>query len=95
MLTLFVISGSIDEERRRELSSLGVNASVPRIDFEGSSLDFHSGYGSIFYPFVNPPKLPSAATCMNLLKLPEYPNEHMLKEKLLYAIRSNSGFELT
>ena len=41
------------------------------------------------------PRLPSAATCMNLLKLPKYDSEQMLKEKLLYAIRSNSGFELS
>ena len=45
--------------------------------------------------FSSVPKLPSAATCMNLLKLPQYPTKEMLKEKLLYAILSNSGFELT
>lgn len=41
------------------------------------------------------PRLPSAATCMNLLKLPLYDSVDTLKEKLLYAIRSNSGFELS
>eukprot|EP01040_Poterioochromonas_malhamensis_P001984 gene1984-2120_t len=41
------------------------------------------------------PRLPSAATCMNLLKLPQYDSIEILKEKLLYAIRSNSGFELS
>lgn len=40
-------------------------------------------------------RLPSAATCMNLLKLPQYDNVDVLNEKLLYAIRSNSGFELS
>ena len=45
--------------------------------------------------YVNPPRLPSAGTCMNLLKLPEYSSVVMLREKLLYAIRSQSGFELT
>lgn len=40
-------------------------------------------------------RLPSAATCMNLLKLPQYNSIELLKEKLLYAIRSNSGFELS
>jgi len=44
---------------------------------------------------ISLPRLPSAATCMNLLKLPKYDSEEMLKEKLLYAIRSNSGFELS
>lgn len=40
-------------------------------------------------------RLPSAATCMNLLKLPYYQSKEQLKEKLLYAIKSNSGFELS
>jgi hypothetical protein len=41
-------------------------------------------------------RLPSSATCMNLLKLPFYDNNvEVLREKLLYAIRSNSGFELS
>lgn len=43
----------------------------------------------------DPPRLPSAATCMNLLKLPQYEDTSMLRSKLLYAIKSNSGFELT
>jgi len=42
-----------------------------------------------------PPRLPSAATCMNLLKLPQYETVEQLREKLLYAIKSNSGFELS
>lgn len=40
-------------------------------------------------------RLPSAATCVNLLKLPEYDNPETLKEKLLYAISHNTGFELS
>ncbi|KAH7623971.1 hypothetical protein Ndes2526B_g01225 [Nannochloris sp. 'desiccata'] len=39
-------------------------------------------------------RLPTAATCMNLLKLPPYPAQQ-LKEKLLYAIESGAGFELS
>ena len=38
-------------------------------------------------------KLPTAATCMNLLKLPDIKDEAQMKEKLLYAITSDSGFE--
>ena len=44
---------------------------------------------------VNSIKLPSSATCMNLLKLPKYTSKVMLKEKLLYAIEAGSGFELS
>eukprot|EP00004_Rigifila_ramosa_P001341 TRINITY_DN1127_c0_g1_i2.p2 TRINITY_DN1127_c0_g1~~TRINITY_DN1127_c0_g1_i2.p2 ORF type:complete len:363 (-),score=92.70 TRINITY_DN1127_c0_g1_i2:32-1120(-) len=39
--------------------------------------------------------LPSASTCMNFLKLPVYPTREILREKLLYAIESNAGFELS
>lgn len=40
-------------------------------------------------------RLPSASTCMNLLKLPALGSRELLKEKLLYAIQSGSGFELS
>ncbi|XP_077295571.1 ubiquitin-protein ligase E3C isoform X2 [Arctopsyche grandis] len=40
-------------------------------------------------------RLPSASTCMNLLKLPEFPSENVMKEKLLYAINAGAGFELS
>ena len=40
-------------------------------------------------------RLPTAATCMNLLKLPQYDTVEELREKLLYAISSDSGFELS
>lgn len=40
-------------------------------------------------------RLPSASTCMNLLKLPAFNSEDQLREKLLYAIQSGSGFELS
>jgi ubiquitin-protein ligase E3 C len=40
-------------------------------------------------------RLPTASTCVNLLKLPEYRDLESLKEKLLYAIQSSSGFELS
>jgi hypothetical protein len=40
-------------------------------------------------------RLPSASTCFNTLKLPSYLNEKTLKEKLMYAITSKSGFDLS
>ncbi|XP_011496921.1 PREDICTED: ubiquitin-protein ligase E3C [Ceratosolen solmsi marchali] len=40
-------------------------------------------------------RLPTSSTCMNLLKLPQFPDEQTLKEKLLYAIQSGAGFELS
>ncbi|CAD8052446.1 unnamed protein product [Paramecium sonneborni] len=40
-------------------------------------------------------KLPTSSTCFNILKLPDYQDKQILKEKLLKAISSNTGFELT
>lgn len=42
-----------------------------------------------------PNRLPTASTCMNLLKLPEIADDATLREKLLYAIESGAGFELS
>lgn len=40
-------------------------------------------------------RLVTASTCLNLLKLPAYNDENQLREKLLYAIQSGVGFELS
>ena len=40
-------------------------------------------------------RLPSASTCLNLLKLPEYLDDETMREKLLYAVQSGAGFELS
>lgn len=40
-------------------------------------------------------RLPSASTCFNLLKLPNYRRADTLRTKLLYAISANAGFELS
>ncbi|KAJ4392995.1 ubiquitin-protein ligase (E3) [Gnomoniopsis smithogilvyi] len=40
-------------------------------------------------------RLPSASTCVNLLKLPIYKDAAVLKEKLLYAVSSGAGFDLS
>eukprot|EP01084_Bolivina_argentea_P174691 302592_1 len=39
--------------------------------------------------------LPTSQTCMNLLKIPNYPTKDLLKQKLLQSIRSNAGFDLS
>jgi len=40
-------------------------------------------------------RLPFASTCMNLLKLPEYLDDSIMREKLLYVVESGAGFELS
>ena len=40
-------------------------------------------------------RLPTASTCLNLLKLPPIKNFETLKKKLICAIESESGFDLS
>ena len=40
-------------------------------------------------------RLPTAATCMNLLKLPPYDSLETLRERVTYAIESGAGFDLS
>lgn len=40
-------------------------------------------------------RLPTASTCFNLLKLPNYPSKDILRDKLKQAIANNTGFELS
>ncbi|XP_025111485.1 ubiquitin-protein ligase E3C-like isoform X2 [Pomacea canaliculata] len=40
-------------------------------------------------------RLPTSSTCMNLLKLPEFNDQNILRTKLLYAIEADAGFELS
>lgn len=40
-------------------------------------------------------RLPTSQTCMNLLKLPNYQDRELLKQKLLAAVEAGAGFELT
>ena len=42
-----------------------------------------------------PDRLPTASTCTNLLKLPDYRNKDLLRSKLIAAINSHSGFDLS
>ncbi|XP_063448958.1 ubiquitin-protein ligase E3B-like [Mytilus trossulus] len=57
--------------------------------------------GSVLKGFFNIRKrdpvgrLPTSSTCFNLLKLPNYQKKSTLREKLRYAISSNTGFELS
>ena len=58
------------------------------------------GFGSLQPPLTiqmvqSGDRLPTAATCVNLLKLPAYDSLQVLKEKLLYAIKSHAGFDLS
>ena len=45
--------------------------------------------------WVDGEKLPSAATCFNTLKLPEFRTDAEMREKLLYSIQHGKGFGMT
>ncbi|EIE22502.1 HECT-domain-containing protein [Coccomyxa subellipsoidea C-169] len=40
-------------------------------------------------------RLPSASTCINLLKLPPYRSATAIRDKLLYAVKNVAGFDLS
>ncbi|KAG0174428.1 hypothetical protein DFQ30_004502 [Apophysomyces sp. BC1015] len=40
-------------------------------------------------------RLPTSSTCVNLLKLPRFNDYNILREKLLYAINAEAGFDLS
>ncbi|KAJ3236612.1 Ubiquitin-protein ligase E3B [Chytriomyces hyalinus] len=40
-------------------------------------------------------RLPTSSTCFNVLKLPSYQKKSSLKPKLMYAVMSGAGFELS
>lgn len=43
----------------------------------------------------DPTRLPTASTCVNLLKLPAYLTREQCHEKLMYAIHAEAGFDLS
>jgi ubiquitin-protein ligase E3 C len=45
--------------------------------------------------FRDAERLPTASTCFNVLKLPTYSSEKVMRERLIYAIESGAGFELS
>ncbi|XP_050422907.1 ubiquitin-protein ligase E3C [Adelges cooleyi] len=58
------------------------------------------GFKELYPPFCiqkvsSSDRLPTASTCMNLLKMPVFKDYDTLKKKLLYAIQSGAGFELS
>ena len=79
------------EEQKRKLLKFVTSCSRPPL----------LGFKELDPPFciqnagAEPDRLPTASTCMNLLKLPEFRDEQSLRTKLLYAIESDAGFELS
>lgn len=85
-----VMKGLEDHERREVLKFVTSTPRAPLL-----------GFGQLNPPFTirdgtqDEERLPSASTCVNLLKLPQYKSAGTLKSKLLYAATSNAGFDLS
>lgn len=79
-----------DEDRRKVLKYVTSTPRAPLLGFEQLNPRF-----SIRDAGSDEERLPSTSTCVNLLKLPRYTTKGVLKAKLLYAVNSGAGFDLS
>ncbi|KAF8527427.1 HECT-domain-containing protein [Hysterangium stoloniferum] len=85
------VINSFDHEQRRGLLRfvtscgrpplLGFKELYPKFSIRDSSSDEQ--------------RLPTSSTCVNLLKLPRYQSERVMRQKLIQAINSGAGFDLS
>jgi ubiquitin-protein ligase E3 C len=85
-----VMESFTDEERRAVLKFVTSTPRAPLLGFSTLRPQF-----SIRDSGSDQTRLPSTSTCVNLLKLPMYTNEKVLREKLLTAVFSGAGFDLS
>ncbi|KXX75514.1 putative E3 ubiquitin-protein ligase HUL5 [Madurella mycetomatis] len=79
-----------DHERRDVLKYVTSTPRAPLLGFSQLKPPFSIRDGG-----MDQDRLPSASTCVNLLKLPQYKSAAVLKSKLLYAVTSGAGFDLS
>jgi ubiquitin-protein ligase E3 C len=85
-----ILEGMTNEERQKVLKFVTSTPRAPLLGFSHLNPRF-----SIRDSSEDQDRLPSTSTCVNLLKLPRYSNARTLREKLLYAINSGAGFDLS
>ncbi|KAK0382734.1 hypothetical protein NLU13_9830 [Sarocladium strictum] len=85
-----VMAGFTDAQRRDVIKYVSSTPRAPLLGFSQLSPKF-----SIRDSGRDEDRLPSTSTCVNLLKLPMYTKESTLREKLLYAVTSGAGFDLS
>ncbi|KJA15318.1 hypothetical protein HYPSUDRAFT_194398 [Hypholoma sublateritium FD-334 SS-4] len=91
IVTFWNVVNSLDQEQRRALLRFVTSCSrPPLLGFKELIPLF-----SIRDAGVDQNRLPTSSTCVNLLKLPRYETERTLREKLVQAINSNAGFDLS
>lgn len=79
-----------DPDRRKVLKFVTSTPRGPLLGFSNLNPRF-----SIRDSSSDEGRIPTASTCVNLLKLPMYKSEKVLREKLLYAVNSGAGFDLS
>ncbi|KAG5992819.1 hypothetical protein E4U54_003543 [Claviceps lovelessii] len=85
-----VMAGFTDSQRRDFLKYVSSTPRAPLLGFSQLRPQFSIRDGG-----RDEKRLPSTSTCVNLLKLPMYTSEAVMREKLLYAITSGAGFDLS
>ena len=79
-----------DSDRRKVLKYVTSTPRAPLLGFSQLNPRF-----SIRDAGSDEERLPSTSTCVNLLKLPKYSTASTLRSKLLYAVNSGAGFDLS
>ncbi|TGJ80596.1 hypothetical protein E0Z10_g8155 [Xylaria hypoxylon] len=79
-----------DSERRDVLKYVTSTPRAPLLGFSQLRPQFSIRDGG-----TDEERLPSTSTCVNLLKLPVYKSAAVLRAKLLYAVQSGAGFDLS
>jgi ubiquitin-protein ligase E3 C len=79
-----------DSDRRKVLKYVTSTPRAPLLGFSQLNPRF-----SIRDAGSDETRLPSTSTCVNLLKLPRYATATILRQKLLYAVNSGAGFDLS
>ncbi|KAJ7683722.1 hypothetical protein B0H17DRAFT_1073869 [Mycena rosella] len=91
IITFWRVVHSFDQEQRRALLRFVTSCSrPPLLGFKELNPNF-----AIRDAGADQLRLPTSSTCVNLLKLPRYESEKVLRAKLLQAITANAGFDLS
>ncbi|KAJ7830890.1 HECT-domain-containing protein [Mycena olivaceomarginata] len=91
IISFWRVVHSFDQEQRRALLRFVTSCSrPPLLGFKELVPNF-----AIRDAGADELRLPTSSTCVNLLKLPRYQSEKVLRAKLLQAITANAGFDLS
>jgi ubiquitin-protein ligase E3 C len=86
-----VVRGFDDAEKRKLLKFATSCSRPPLLGFK----ELHPQFAIHSAGRESADRLPTASTCMNLLKLPEFRDKESMKKKLVYAIEAGAGFDLS